>query len=87
MDFLKPFIRIITVAPDLGCEKLLCMNWLSLKLEDLKAQLAESEHRRLELEAQLRTAGSYQQQVCHILGFNYLFFSFYVFYVTIKSVL
>ncbi|XP_070703743.1 myosin-10-like [Pempheris klunzingeri] len=31
-------------------------------VEDLKAQLAESEHRRLELEAQLSTAGYYQQQ-------------------------
>ncbi|XP_038563122.1 myosin phosphatase Rho-interacting protein-like [Micropterus salmoides] len=32
-------------------------------VEDLKAQLAESEHRRLELEAQLSTAGYYQQQL------------------------
>ncbi|XP_070837919.1 trichohyalin-like [Chaetodon trifascialis] len=32
-------------------------------LEDLKAQLAESERGRLELEAQLRAAGSYQQQL------------------------
>ncbi|XP_049416787.1 myosin phosphatase Rho-interacting protein-like [Epinephelus fuscoguttatus] len=31
-------------------------------VEDLKAQLAESEHHRLELEAQLITAGYYQQQ-------------------------
>nr|XP_046270648.1 myosin phosphatase Rho-interacting protein-like isoform X2 [Scatophagus argus] len=31
-------------------------------VEDLKAQLAESEHRRLELEAQLTSAGFYQQQ-------------------------
>ncbi|XP_044037811.1 myosin phosphatase Rho-interacting protein-like isoform X2 [Siniperca chuatsi] len=32
-------------------------------VEDLKAQLAESERRRLELEAQLSTAGYYQQQL------------------------
>ncbi|XP_074511918.1 uncharacterized protein LOC141780548 isoform X1 [Sebastes fasciatus] len=32
-------------------------------VEDLKAQLAESEHHRLELEAQLSTAGFYQQQM------------------------
>lgn len=34
-----------------------------MKVEDLKAKLEESEHRRLELEAQLSTAGCQQQQV------------------------
>ncbi|KAM4598616.1 uncharacterized protein ACJ7VT_022070 [Polymixia lowei] len=33
-------------------------------VEDLKARLAESDHRRLELEAQLSAAGYHQQQVC-----------------------
>ncbi|KAF7665595.1 hypothetical protein LDENG_00135620 [Lucifuga dentata] len=36
--------------------------------EDLKAQLAESDRRKQELEAQLSTAGYYQQQVCPSLG-------------------
>ncbi|XP_029913774.1 myosin phosphatase Rho-interacting protein-like [Myripristis murdjan] len=36
-------------------------------VEDLKAQLAQSDHRRLELEAQLRTAGYHQQHVCPLL--------------------
>uniref|UniRef100_A0A3Q3R7T1 PH domain-containing protein n=1 Tax=Monopterus albus TaxID=43700 RepID=A0A3Q3R7T1_MONAL len=33
-------------------------------VNDLKAKLAESEHRRLEVEAQLNTVGHQQQQVC-----------------------
>ncbi|XP_071752207.2 uncharacterized protein LOC139909143 isoform X1 [Centroberyx gerrardi] len=36
-------------------------------VEDLKAQLAESDHRRLELEAELSTAGYHQQHVCPLL--------------------
>lgn len=50
-----------------------------LQMEDLKAQLEESECCRLELEAQLNTAGYYQQQVCHNLCFSFLFFPFYIY--------
>lgn len=41
-----------------------------LKVDDLKAQLEDSERRKLELEAQLSTAGHYQQQVCKSVIFN-----------------
>lgn len=49
-----------------------------LKVEDLEAQLAESDCRRQELEAQLSTAG-YQQQVCPAVKYNRLFgFSYFL---------
>uniref|UniRef100_A0A8C2X0Z0 PH domain-containing protein n=1 Tax=Cyclopterus lumpus TaxID=8103 RepID=A0A8C2X0Z0_CYCLU len=43
--------------------KLLYELFVLLKVEDLKAQLAESERHRLDLEAQLSSAGLYTQQV------------------------